>query len=254
MFVEERQQKIAELLEQKRSIKVNELSAIFNVSESTIRRDLQDMEEKGLLKRTHGGAVGIKKTNFEPTFKEKEDEKHTEKSFIAKIAASLIEDGDTIILDSGTTTLEIAKCIEAKNITVITNSIDIASELSNKDDIELVVTGGNLRKITRAMVGHITENVLRNFRVDKAFIGANGISVEEGITTPNFIEAQTKKAMMNVANKVYIVSDSSKFNQVSFSVISPIRAVTAIITSKDLDEEIIKDFEDAGVEIINKGD
>lgn len=252
MFAEERQEKIAELLKLKSSIKVNELAGIFNVSESTIRRDLQDMEERGLLMRTHGGAVEVKKTNFEPTFKEKEDRKHDEKSTVGKVAALIIEDGDTIILDSGTTTLEIARCIEAKNITVITNSIDIASVLSNREDIELIVTGGILRRITRAMVGHMTEAALRNFRVDKAFIGANGISLEEGITTPNFTEAQTKKAMMNVANKVFIVADSSKFNQVSFSVISPIRAVTAIITSSDLDEAIIKDFQDAGVEIITK--
>lgn len=252
MFAEERQEKIAEALKAKSSIKVNELSNIFNVSESTIRRDLQDMEEQGLLTRTHGGAVSIKKTNFEPTFKEKEDEKQDEKVLIGTIAASMVEDEDTIILDSGTTTLEIARHLKAKNITVITNSIDIASELSSRNDIELIVTGGTLRVTTRAMVGNITESILKNFRVDKAFIGSNGISVEEGITTPNFPEAQTKKAMMNVANKVMIVADSSKFNQVSFSVICPIRAVTAIITSSDLETDIIKDFEEAGVKIITE--
>ncbi|GAQ24925.1 DeoR/GlpR family DNA-binding transcription regulator [Tepidanaerobacter syntrophicus] len=254
MFAEERQQKILELLEKNSSIKVKELAKMFDVSESTIRRDLQEMEEKQLLKRTHGGAVGIKKMIFEPTFKEKEDKSQREKSIIAKTAASLIEDNDTIILDSGTTTLEIARCLEAKDITVITNSIDIASELSERDDVELVITGGSLRKKTRAMVGHIAESTIRNFRVDKAFIGANGISVKEGITTPNFIEAQTKRAMMEVADKVYIVADASKFNQVCFSVISSIREVTAIITSGDLDEEVIKEFEDAGGKIIIKNE
>lgn len=250
MFSEERQQKIIEMLNEKSSLRVAELADIFNISESTIRRDLQDMEEKGMLTRTHGGAVGINRTSFEPSFKEKETEKHDEKNSIGIIAASMIEDGDTIILDSGTTTLEIAKHIEAEDITVITNSIDIASELSNKDNIELIVAGGSLRQNTRAMVGHITESVLKNFRVDKAFIGANGISMEEGITTPNFNEAQTKKAMINVANKVIIVADSTKFNKVCFSVICPLRAVSAIITSSDLDENIIKEYEDSGVEIL----
>lgn len=250
MFSEERQQKIIEMLNEKSSLRVAELAEIFNISESTIRRDLQDMEEKGMLTRTHGGAVGINRTSFEPSFKEKETEKHDEKSSIGIIAASMIEDGDTIILDSGTTTLEIAKHIEAKDITVITNSIDIASELSNKDNIELIVAGGSLRQNTRAMVGHITESVFKNFRVDKAFVGANGISMEEGITTPNFNEAQTKKAMINVANKVIIVADSTKFNKVCFSVICPLRAVSAIITSSDLDENIIKEYEDSGVEIL----
>lgn len=100
------------------------------------------------------------------------------------------------------------------------------------------------------MVGHIAESTIRNFRADKAFIGANGISVKEGITTPNFMEAQTKRAMMEVADKVYVVADASKFNRVCFSLISSIKEVTAIITSGDLDEEMIKEFEDAGSKII----
>lgn len=250
MFAEERQKKISELLKEQSSLKVSSLTEIFNVSESTIRRDLQEMDEKGLLTRTHGGAVSNQGTSFEPSFKDKKIEGHHEKVTIAKIASSMIEDGDTIMLDSGTTTLEIAKHIQANKVTVITNSIDIAAVLSNNENVDLIVTGGNMRFTTRAMVGYITENVLKNFRVDKAFIGANGISIEEGITTPNFIEAQTKKAMMNVANKVIIVADSSKFNKVCFSVISPIRAVSSIITSGDLPQETLKNFEDAGVEII----
>ncbi|MBC2579437.1 DeoR/GlpR transcriptional regulator [Clostridium sp. DJ247] len=250
MFSEERQQKISELLKEKSSLKVSALAEIFNISESTIRRDLQEMEQKGLLTRTHGGAVSVQGTSFEPSFKQKEIEEHEQKVAIAKIATSMIKDGDTIILDSGTTTLEIAKHIQVNQVTVITNSIDIAAVLSNNDKVDLIVTGGSMRTTTRAMVGHITENTLKNFRVDKAFIGANGVSIEEGITTPNFTEAQTKRAMMNVANKVIIVADNSKFNKVCFSVISPIRVVSSIITSEELDKEILKDFENAGVEII----
>lgn len=250
MFAEERYEKIVQMLNETSSIKVNELAGFFKVSESTIRRDLQEMEQKGMLTRTHGGAVGKSGTSFEPSFKEKETENHDQKVQIGILAAAMIKDGDTIILDSGTTSLEIAKHITARNVTVITNSIDIASELSMKDDIELIIAGGNLRKNTRAMVGPITENILKNFRVDKAFIGANGISIEEGITTPNFIEAQTKKAMIGVANKVIVSADSSKFNEVCFSVICPIRIVSTIITSSDVDENIIKEYKDSGVEIL----
>lgn len=250
MFAEERQEKIVEMLNRRNSLKVVELAGSFNVSESTIRRDLQEMEHKGMLTRTHGGAVGLLKTNFEPSFKEKETENQDEKSTIGAIAASIIEDGDTIILDSGTTSLEIARHITVQRITVITNSIDIASELSVKDNVELIVTGGSLRKNTRAMVGHITELVLGNFRIDKAFLGANGISVKEGITTPNFTEAQTKKAMIKVANKVIVVADSSKFDKVCFSVICPIRSVSAIITSSDIDESTIREYENYGIDIL----
>lgn len=250
MFSEERQQHILEMLNSKASIKVNELAEMFNVSESTIRRDLKQLDENGVISRTHGGAVSNFRTNFEPTFNEKMDEKHEEKVSIGKVAADMIKDGDTIILDSGTTTLEIAKNITAKNITVITNSIDIAGVLSHKEDIDIIVTGGSLRLNTRAMVGPITEMVLKNFRVDKAFVGANGVSLKEGITTPNFLEAHSKKAMMSVADKVIVVVDSSKFNNISFSIISSIKNVSTIVTDSILDEAIAREFENEGIEII----
>ncbi|QAA30227.1 DeoR/GlpR family DNA-binding transcription regulator [Clostridium manihotivorum] len=251
MFAEERQQKILDILNSKSSIKVMDIAELLNVSESTIRRDLQELEEKNLLMRTHGGAVGIyNRTNFEPSFVDKQDEKIDQKISIAEVASMMIEDGDTIILDSGTTTLEIAKRIRSRNITVITNSIDIASELSNKEGIEIIVTGGSLRSNTRAMVGHLTEAVIKNFRVDKAFVGANGISIEDGVTTPNFIEAQTKKTMINYASKVIIVADSTKFNNVSFSIICPIKAVSMIITSRDIEQNIIKEYSEVGVDIV----
>lgn len=252
MLAQERQDKIEELLKEKSSLKVSEISELCNVSESTIRRDLQEMEEKNILMRTHGGAVWVNRTNFEPTFISKKDERNDEKRKIALIATRLIEDGDTIILDSGTTTLEIARLIENKSLTVITNSIDIAAELAQKEHIETVVTGGSIRLTTRAMVGHVAEAMLRNFRVDKAFIGANGISLEDGITTPNSTEAQTKKAMMNSASKVIFVADSSKFNNVCFSVICPVKAASAIITSSDIDDEIVETYKEIGVDVITE--
>lgn len=249
MFAEERQMEISSILDKCGSIKVNELSEHFKVSEATVRRDLQEMEDNKLLKRTHGGAVKFEITNFEPTFMEKIDEKLDEKLLIAKYAASLIKNGDTIILDSGTTTLEIAKNIKATNITIITNSIDVAVEVSSKSNIELILTGGLLRMTTRAMVGHVCESMLKNFRVDKAFIGANGISVEHGITTPNLIEAQSKKAMINSASKAIIVADSSKFDNVCFSVICPVKQVYSIITTGYVSEEKIHEYSSQGVKI-----
>lgn len=250
MFFEERQQKILELLNQKSSLKVNELSLLFTVSESTIRRDLKEMEEAGLLSRTHGGAVDFSISNIEPTYKEKEASNQDEKVVIGEIAARMIKNGDTVILDSGTTTLEIAKRIAAKNVSIITNSIDIAAVLCHRENVNLLITGGNLRFTTRAMVGHITEEVLKNFRVDKAFIGANGISLESGITTPNLAEAKTKRAMMNVSNKVIIVADSTKFNKVCLSVIAPASEITSIITTNKVDNKLLKEFENLGLEVI----
>ncbi len=252
MFAEERQEKIAAMLEEKNSLKVTELAEAFDVSESTIRRDLQEMEQKNLLTRTHGGAVGINQRNFEPTYTEKATENQDAKAHIGDIAAALVGDGDTVILDSGTTTLEIAKRITARNITIVTNSIDIAGLMSERDSVEVVLTGGTLRHNTRAMVGHLAERALSNFRADIAFIGVNGISVEDGATTPNFVEAQTKKAMVNSANKVYAVTDMSKFGKVNFSVISPIRAFNAVITAGKPDAKVLDDFAEAGVLILHE--
>ena len=193
MFAEERQSKIVQMVEKGKSIKVIDLAVQFGVSESTIRRDLQEMEEAKLLKRTHGGAVGIQRKSFEPTFNEKKEEFLREKEAIGALAASLLEDGDSVILDTGTTTLEIAKRIKDLRLTVITNALDIAEELSDVANIQLILTGGILRGNTRAMVGSLAEGTLKHFKADVAFIGANGISIEEGLTTPNHVEAMTKE-------------------------------------------------------------
>lgn len=250
MFAEERQREISSILYESGSVKVNELSEYFNVSEATIRRDLQEMDSKKLLKKTHGGAVKIDITNFELSFIEKKDERSEEKHSIAKCAASMIKNGDTIILDSGTTTLELCKNINAENLTVITNSIDIAAELSNKSSIKLILTGGVLRATTRAMVGYVCEEMLKNFRVDKAFIGTNGISLNKGITTPDITEAQAKKAMISSSNKVILVADSSKLENICFSLICPISEVSTIITSGNISKEVVNDFIKQGVQFI----
>lgn len=250
MFSMERQQRIEELIKEKASVQVNELAAQFSVSESTIRRDLQEMEANGLLIRTHGGAMEVSRLNYEMSFKEKEIENISDKQNIGEIAAAMIKDGDTIILDSGTTTLEIAKRITAKSVTVITNSIDIALEISNKDNIELIVAGGSLRHTTRAMIGPLAENVFKSFRVDKAFVGVNGISIKAGFTTPNFLEAQIKKSIIEVAGKAIIVADKSKFNKVCFSIVGELKEASSIITSKSLEKEIQIKFKELGVDII----
>lgn len=250
MFVKERQQKILEILNENKSIRVDKVAKLLNVSECTIRRDLKELEQNKLLERTHGGAIIPDRTSFEPSFYDKEKEKSKEKVLIGKYAANMIKENDTVILDSGTTTLEIARNIHSENITVITNSVNIAHELCNKKGIELIVTGGNLRPKTRAMVGPITEEMLKKFRVDKAFIGANGISIKDGITTPNFIEAQTKKTMIDVSNEVIVVADSSKFNKRSFAIVESLEKIDSIVTTNDIDNDIFVQYENLGVNII----
>lgn len=250
MFAEERQRKIAEMMEESSSLKVVELAEHFEVSESTIRRDLQELEGHQILKRTHGGAVSVTKRGFEPSFMDKKEEFSVEKERIGELAAEMVEDGYSVILDTGTTTLEIAKRIRNKKITVITNSLDIAEELSDVDNIELIMTGGTLRGNTRAMVGYLTETMLRNFRADIAFIGANGITLKDGATTPNHVEAMTKRSMISSSHKVYVVSDTSKFGNVSFAVITPILNITGIIIAGEMNEEVMAIEEKSVIEII----
>ncbi len=250
MFPEERKSKILDSLNKHGKVKVCDLSQQYEVSEVTIRRDLQELEEEKLIKRVHGGAILSNNTKFEPTFSEKIDKFHDEKEYVGKLAASIIEDGDTIAIDTGTTTLSIAKYIVAKNITVLTNSVDIAYELAKNHDVEVIVTGGALRWETRAMVGPVADNTLKNFRVDKAFIGTNGVCIMDGLTTPNIIEANTKREMIKIAKQTIVVCDHTKFGTVSFAKIVDLDSVDIIITDNQLDKELSEKFQEKDVRIM----
>ncbi|WP_312650577.1 hypothetical protein [Proteiniclasticum sp.] len=169
---------------------------------------------------------------------------------VVERAAEMVEDGYSVILDTGTTTLEMAKRIRNKKITVIMNALDIAEGLSGVDNIELIMTGGALIGNTRAMVGYLTENMLKNFRADIAFIDANGITLKDGATTPNHVEAMTKRAIISSSHKVYVVSDASKSGKISFAVISPVLKVTGIITAGESNDEMKAIEEKNEIEII----
>lgn len=251
MFAEERRSKILEILEKSQRIEVSDLVEILGVSESTIRRDLQDLEQSGLLKRTHGGAVKAENTSSEPTMDEKELDHLEEKKEIGEIAASLINDKDTILLDSGTTTLQIAKSIKAQGVIVLTNSILIALELAKNKEAEVILTGGELRKETMSIVGSSADEFIQGLRVDKAFIGTNGISLKEGCTTPNLKEANTKKQMIQVAKAVYIVADRSKFGKISFAQFMKPQKIEQIITDHLISPELIAQYESHNIKLIS---
>lgn len=250
MFAEERKIKIEQMVKDGQSVRVSDLSKVFNVSETTIRRDLNELEASGQLIRTYGGALSGDNTGFEPSFTEKQDKFLAEKEYIGKLAASLINDGDTVILDSGTTTQYIARYITARETTILTNSVNLVDELSNKDETEVLVTGGSIRKNTKAMVGPVAENMMRQFKADKLFLGANGVSLSSGVTTPNYIEASIKRAMVESAKEIYLTVDSSKFDEISFSLICPVSKINYIITDK-LPKDFVK-YTHLGVEFITK--
>ncbi|MBF4692564.1 DeoR/GlpR family DNA-binding transcription regulator [Fusibacter ferrireducens] len=252
MFAEERKREILRILNEKGKVRNFNLSQIFSVSEPTIRKDISELDEQKLLIRTHGGALAINANQDEPTFVEKKDKYHKEKDFIGRLAASLIKDHDIVILDSGTTTVEIAKHITAKHITVITNSLNVAQSLENKNDIELIVTGGIMRWNTMAMVGPMTEKALTGIHADIAFVGTNGIS-EKGFSTPNLIESETKSMMLGKATKKFIVSDSSKIGKTNLSIFASLSDVDGIITDVGIDENFIDYFESMDVDVLMGG-
>jgi DeoR family fructose operon transcriptional repressor len=250
LYEDERKKEITEYVQKNLRASVQELVSVFNVSESTIRRDLKDLEGDGVLKRTHGGAVFLETVNFEPNYKEKEIKFCNEKRNIAKKAASFIEDGDTILLDAGTTTLYLATELKRfSRLTIVTNSVVIANEVYGISGIEVFIIGGQLRQNTMALVGPLAQEYLDMLHVDKTFLGANGLTFKEGITTPNVLEAETKKKMISISDQTILLIDHSKIGRISFSKICGIQDIDKIVVDSDVPDHFIKEAEKSGVDI-----
>jgi len=250
LFEEERKRSILQFVDKHSRGSVQELSQEMGVSESTVRRDLKELEEAKLLKRTHGGAVSLQSVNFEAAISDKEDRFLDEKQRIARKAVEMIKAGDAILLDGGTTTLHIAR--ELKNfsdIKVITNSIMVLNELKDCRNIEVSITGGMLRQDTMAFVGPMTERSLDMVRVDIAFLGTNGMDVRDGITTPNMLEAATKRRMISVAKQVVLVADHSKIGQVSFCKVADLAEMDQCIFDSEASEDFVRKITQMGVKV-----
>ena len=239
----ERRNKIIELLREQGSVVVTELAKQFNVSEVSIRTDLRILEEQNLLVRFHGGA-GLPNSLIQPLEAQEEtqmDERYLlsrdPKTQIAKVAASLVKEGDTIILDSGSTTMMLAmELLKIKNITVITNNLPAAFVLSDSPDITLVICGGYVRHKTRSMHGALTENSLAGIRADLMFVGADGVDPKVGLTT--FNEGYgISSVMASISSKVVCVVDSTKFNRSGFNLVLPIDKIDLLITNSNISEK-----------------
>jgi DeoR family transcriptional regulator of aga operon len=248
----ERRKKILNLLDENGQFFVHELSEQFKVSEVTIRNDLELFESKKLLIRARGGAM--KHENSVSTdyhLSEKDKIHYAEKVKIGKKAASLVNEGETIILDSGTTTMEVARHLNVKGpINVITNAFNIANQLINIQNINIIVPGGTLRKNSHSLVGPLAEKNLRNFYVDKVFLGVDGFDSSQGAFTPNIEEASLNQIMIEIAKDVILVADSSKFNRRSLAFICLPNKINTIVTDDNISSEIRKQLEDLGVEVI----
>lgn len=252
MISVQRQKNIIEKINTGTPISVSELSRELGVSSVTIRRDLDRLEKEGMLARTHGGAIPVGGgSEEEPSFTEKMDQFPVEKLASAYKAAELIKDGDTILLGAGTTITALAKLLKDRpNLTVVTNTVNVAMELAQSEGINLVLTGGNIRTKSYALVGSLAERTLREIHVEKAFLSVNGLSIEHGLTTPNMTEAHTNSIMVEVADQLIVLADHSKIGRVALSRFAPISAVSTLITDSGTPQDFIEELRKRSVEVI----
>lgn len=251
MLVVERQQKITELIDERKSIRVTELSNIFNVTEETIRRDLEKLEKEKKLARSHGGAVCIDPSDsVESPYFEREVRNVAEKKEIANEAAQKIMEGDRIILDASSTAWYMAKVLPNKPVTVLTNSIKVAMELSSKDQINVISTGGSLLSRSLSFVGPLADSSLKSYHVNKAFISCKGLHPVHGISDSNEQQAQIKRRMIDRADVVYIMVDHTKVGAQSFSHIDHLDVIDEIIMDSKVKDEEVEQLKDKSFQLV----
>src|SRR5258708_2238738 len=250
MLSEERRRKILELIRKEGRVLVRELSHRFRTSQITIRKDLESLHHDGQLERTHGGALPKENGALKDSSLQEKARRHRpEKARIAAAAAQKIRPGQVIILDSGTTTTAIARaCRNIKNLTIITNATNIAAELADAP-VEVILTGGVLRKNSFSLVGPLAEESLRKLSADLLFLGVDGFDVQYGLTTPNLLEARVNRAMSDSARRVVAVCEPSKFGRRSLSLILPMTSVHEAITDKNISKQHLKALRDAKIDV-----
>lgn len=248
-----RRAKIIEEIDLKGKVTVSDLSKKLNISAVTIRNDLAHLEKQNMLIRARGGAIKVKhfRMGIDPSISDKQKEYLKEKQLIAKAAIQLIEDGDTIVIDSGTTTTEIAKNLEQfTNLTIITNALNIAYILSDYKDFNIFMPGGSLRKSSLSLVGSIAGESIKKFYCDKLFLGVDGFDTLQGLSTPNTEEAHLNALMIEMARKVIVVTDSRKFHRKRFAFISDLSKINVVITDSGIGEEDLSRLNNQGIEVI----
>jgi len=248
---EERRRAILQLLQREGRVLVGSLARRFKTSQVTIRKDLDALQSQGLIHRTHGGALPTGPGALDdPTLREKEQLHREEKLRIAAAAAGMVSEGQVVILDSGTTTMAIARALRNfRKLTIITNGVNIAAELAGSP-VEVILTGGTVRENSFSLVGPIAEESLRRLHADILFLGVDGFDVHYGLSTPNLLEAKVNRAMVEVATRTVAACDSSKFRRRSLSLIAPPSAMHAVITDRGIPKPDLQALTKAGIEVI----
>lgn len=251
MYAAERHEAILARARANGRVEVGALAEELGVTVETVRRDLTALERLGVVRRVHGGALPVERLTLEPTLATRETQQSEQKHRIAQRAIEEIPQGASVLLDSGTTTVAIAGLLPVdKELTVVTNSITIASTLADRAGIELMMLGGRIRYRTGAAVGTWATTALKDVYTDVAFLGTNGFSVERGFTTPDQAEAVAKSAMTTASRRVIMVADATKAGQVHLHRFATIEQVAMLLTDASLDDDTVEDFDAAGVEVV----
>jgi len=256
MFQEEalipadRRKRIQEIVQQKGVVKVAELSKMFGVSELTIRRDLDILERKDILERTHGGAVYNQRMRIEPLYEQKSRIHRKEKEAIGALTTQIIEDGDTLLINSGSTTREVMKNLKTRKVRIITSNMSALFDIS-ESNVELIFIGGYYRKQSNSMVGSLASLSLQQIYGSKAIIGVDGISIKYGLTTPIMEEAEVARQMIErTPGPVIVVADHSKIGVVSNFITAPLDKVDILVTDEKIDEGYKNDLEKEGIKVL----
>ena len=246
----ERRATIVTMLEARGRVSIAEVSRLTEVSEMTIRRDLEALEHEGILKRTHGGAVSVISLSYEPPYIIRKESNRSAKSRIAQRASEMLSEGETVILDVGTTAVAIAQALKARvNLTVLTSNLWAAAILADEKGIVLMVTGGTARARERSLVGSLATRAFSDLVFDVFFLSVAGVHPEFGITDYNMEEAQVKREAIRAAQRRIVVADSSKLGKVAFAKICGLDQIDMIITDNEAPEEIAA-LKSAGIEMV----
>ncbi|WP_340083854.1 DeoR/GlpR family DNA-binding transcription regulator [Siminovitchia sp. FSL H7-0308] len=246
----ERKMRIIEYVRQNRTATIAALAKQFGVHEATIRRDLAEIERNGTLKRTHGGVIMEQWTQEEPSFTERTTLNSDQKMRIGKMAASLVKDGESIIIDSGTTTLHIVKHLLHRNdITIVTNDMNIAAELRDAHRMKVILTGGELYPSSFFLNGMFTDHVLRSLHVEKSFVGTPALHPQYGLMHPEERVVPAKQGMIKAAREIIVVADHSKIGKLSLHTVAPNSSIHTLITGKEASEFDLQPFRDSGITV-----
>lgn len=254
LFPQERQQRILAFLQERGRVSVSELSQAFNISPVTIRADLEQLSEQGLLTRTHGGAIATRDSSgkdLELSFDIRRRMQVTEKERIGAAAAALVNDGEAILLDASTTSLAVARQLKSRrDLTIITNSIAVANELMDADSLSVLIPGGFLRRDTASLVGMERLEFLSDYNIQKGFFGAKGLALEKGLTDVNQLEVEAKREFIRLTHQVIAVVDGSKWGQVSFVSFAALDQLHTVISDPSAPPEMVAALRDRGIQVI----